>query len=283
MSSTSKGLDRVLEEIERITDFDARLYRDSTLRRRVGLRMQITRSKNYKEYLEYLKKDQSEFERFVEALTINVSDFFRDRWVFRSLQEKILPDLICSLREENKKRIRIWSVGCSRGQEPYSLAILLHEILNNTINDYQIIIQATDISREALKRAVAGIYSNKEITEVPRRYLLKYFERHPGGYKARDDLRRLIRFRHHDLIKGPSLGKFHLILCRNLFIFFQAKLQQRMFEKLHSSLKRNGILVLGSVETPRDEILFSTLLSRDRIYQKRKKLDSFKQEHSVRS
>lgn len=282
MQTANEELNRVLEEIEKITDFDARLYRSSTLRRRIGLRMKATNSKNYEDYLEYLRKDQSEFNNFLIALTINVSDFFRDRWVFRSLKEKIIPDLIELLKEENRKRIRIWSVGCSKGQEPYSLAILLHEVLNGEISDYQIIIHATDLNREVLEKAKTGIYSKKDVNNIPQRYLSKYFEREYGGYRVKDNLRNLVRFRYHDLIKGRSLGKFHLILCRNLFIFFEPLLQERLFEKLHSSLKRNGILVLGSAETPRNEYLFGTLFTKDHIYQKRKKVRSSKQRHLAR-
>lgn len=282
MGTTSKELSRVLEEIERITDFDARMYRNSTLVRRIGLRMQITNSKNYKDYLECLRRDQAEFNKFLEALTINVSDFFRDRWVFRTLRKKILPELFESIKERNQKRIRIWSVGCAKGQEPYSLAILLHEMLNDRISDYQIIIQATDMSREALESAKTGFYSDKEIKSMPKKYLDKYFERQNGGCQIKNDLRNLVRFQHHDLIKGRSLGKFHLILCRNLFIFFQPPLQQNMFEKIHSSLKPNGVLVLGSAEAPRDEELFQTLFSQDRIYQKRKKVAYSKHKHTAR-
>lgn len=282
MQTANKELDRVLEEIEKITDFDARLYRSSTLRRRIGLRMKATNSKNYETYLEYLRKDQSEYNKFLRVLTINVSDFFRDRWVFRSLKEKAIPDLIKLLEEENRKRIRIWSVGCSKGQEPYSLAILIHEVLNSKISDYQIIIHATDMNRDVLGIAKTGIYSKKDVNNVPQRYLIKYFEREDGGYRIKDNLRNLVRFRHHDFIKGRSLGKFHLILCRNLFIFFETQFQERMFEKLHSSLKRNGILVLGSAETPRNEYLFSTLFSKDHIYKKQKKVRSLKQRHLAR-
>ncbi len=282
MQTTSKELDRVLEEIERITDFDARLYRSSTLRRRIGLRMKMTNSKNYEDYLDYLRKDHTETDKFLEALTINVSDFFRDGWVFRTLERKILPDLIHSLQEKNQKRIRVWSVGCSRGQEPYSLAILLHKVLNGKISDYQIVIHATDMSRDALRRAKTGIYGEKEVNNVPTRDLNRYFRREGEGYRVKDDIRRLIRFKHHDLIKGDSLGEFHLILCRNLFIFFQPELQQKMLEKLHASLKQNGVLVLGNVETPRDENLFDTLFSQDRIYKKHKEINASKQSKSAR-
>lgn len=277
MQTPSKELNKVLKEIERITDFDARLYRSSTLRRRIGLRMKLTNSNNYEDYLDCLQKDQSESDKFLEALTINVSDFFRDGWVFRTLESRILPDLIHSLQEKGQKRLRIWSVGCSRGQEPYSLAILLHRVLNGKMDDYKVLIHATDVSRDALTIAKKGIYSEEEVHNVPKKELNRYFSKEGAGYRIKDNLRRLVRFKHHDLIKGDSLGVFHLILCRNLFIFFQPQLQQAMLGKLHASLKKDGILVLGSVESPKGEDLFNALFSQDRIYQKRKGTNSSKQ------
>lgn len=264
----SRGIQKVLEQIERVTNFDAHLYRKSTLKRRLASRMSATRSKTYQDYLAYLKEDRSEYEKFLDALTIHMTDFFRDQNVFDTLKKEILPDIFQSVKDKKRGRVRIWSIGCSRGQEPYSLAMLLKEILNSRMNDSGIIIHATDMNRSALKKAEAALYTEAEVKNVPQRYLKKYFEREGTDCRVKKDVRDLVRFKRQDLIKGNSLGKFHLILCRNLFIFFEPELQERMFKKIYDSLKKDGILVLGKAESPKDDELFQPIIPHNNIYRK---------------
>ena len=264
-----RGLHKLLEEVERATDFDARFYRKSTLKRRVDYRMRITHSINYHNYLRYLKKNPSEFERFLEALTINVTDFFRDKSAFNTLKKEILPEIIQDIKDRNRKNMRIWSIGCSRGQEPYSLAILLKEISARKKNNIQSIILATDVNKTALKKAKAAFYNEAEVKNVPPKYLRKYFQRVYNGYRVRKEVRNLVRFKQQDLIKGRSQGKFHLIRCRNLFIFFEPKLQKKILKKIHVSLKKNGILILGKAESLKDGYLFRSIAAQDHIYRKK--------------
>lgn len=268
MASISKELMKVLKKIEDATDLDARFYRKSTLKRRLNFRMKATNSKTYKDYLNYLKHNSLEYDKFLDTLTINVTDFLRDKQVFFTLERKILPDILKKIKEKSRKRIRIWSIGCSKGQEPYSLAIIFNEILNGSLKDFQIIIQATDLNKAVLRKAKQGLYSKDEIKNVSKKYLIKYFQKEGNGFKIKENVRKLVRFRQHDLIKGKNLGRFHLILCRNLFIFFEPQLQEKMFKKIHSSLKNNGVLVLGQAETPKNGNFFHDLYSRDHIYGK---------------
>jgi len=265
----SRALHKLLDEVERVTDFDARFYRKSTLIRRVDSRIRETRSINCRNYLSYLKKNPSEYERFLEALTINVTDFFRDKSVFNTLKRNILPDIIQNIKDKKRKAMRIWSIGCSKGQEPYSMAILLKEISEKNKNNVQIFIHATDMNKTALRKAKSAYYNEGEVKSVPPQYLKKYFEKVYDAYRVRKELRELVRFKRHDLIKGSSLGKFHLILCRNLFIFFEPQLQEKILKKIHTSLKRNGILVLGKPETLKDDSLFRCIAAQDHIYRKR--------------
>lgn len=268
----NKDMNEVLDEIERVTDFDARLYRKSTLKRRLDFRVHVTGSKDYKGYLRYLKKDRDEYWRFLEALTINVTDFFRDKSVFETLKRKILPDILKRIQKKGRKRVRILSVGCSAGQEPYSLAILLQEILGErreTQDGFQIIIHAMDLNSSSLKKASAAWYSESEMKNVPGKYLRKFFEKGDKGYRVRKDVRKMVKFHQQDFIKGDRNGLFDLILCRNLFIFFEHELQKSLCRKIHSSLKKDGILVMGKAETPYDETLFLPISTQDRIYMKK--------------
>ncbi|UCE21049.1 MAG: protein-glutamate O-methyltransferase CheR [Candidatus Aminicenantes bacterium] len=264
-----KVLRRILHQINRVTGFDARQYRAPTLKRRLERRLLATKSKSYKEYLLLLKKDFTESHKFLDDLSINVSDFFRDRRIFITLKEKILPDMLEEISANGGKRIRIWSIGCAKGQEPYSLAIILNEMMENEKKEFNISIHATDINKALLKHASKGLYQNKEIQNVPKKYLNKYFAKmNKSEFQIKENIRKLIKFRQHNIISENILGKFHLILCRNLFIFFTPELQKKTFIKIHSSLKKDGILVLGTAETPKDGKLFRILSSRDHVYQK---------------
>lgn len=257
----------ILKAIESKTNFDARFYRKSTLERRLKIRIMATNSRTYKKYLDYLKKDAAEYPRFLETLTINVSGFFRDRPVFQTLEKKILPELLATIKNKSQKRVSIWSVGCSKGQEPYSLAMICLEVLKGNLQEFRISILATDMNKNILTKAKQGIYSPSEVKNVPKDYLQQYFQPTNGGYQIKDEVKKLVKFRQHDLIKGKHLGKFHLILCRNLFIFFEPQLQEKMYIKLHASLKKHGLLVLGTAETPRDDRLFSFYMPKVHIYQ----------------
>ena len=247
---------------------DTTLYRESTLKRRLGLRLMATNTKNYKEYLKLLKNDANEYEAFLQTLTINVTDFFRDKDVYVSIKRNILPKLLQKAKARNRKRVRIWSMGCSRGQEPYSLAILFNAILDGGMQDYQIAIHATDLDDIAIQKARTGLYTGNEVKNVPKGYLKKYFYNKNGFYGLKKEVKKLVRFKQLDLIKECLPGKFDLILCRNLLIFFEPQLQKLIFEKINASLKTEGILVLGKSETVSYDYLFTCISPKDHFYLK---------------
>jgi chemotaxis protein methyltransferase CheR len=259
----------VLKEIDRVKGFDACQYRETTLIRRLGLRLSATKSKNYQDYLKVLKQNPSEIDTFIQTLTINVTDFFRDNDTYQILKKEILPELIQKAAATKRKRILSWSLASSRGQEPYSLAMLFHSVLGEKIKDFDIRILATDLDGVALEKAKCGVYTASDVKNVPRSLLNQYFMRKKGEYEVKPSLKDLIRFRQLDVIKSTPAGKFDLVLCRNIFIFFQRELQMKIIEKIHSALKRDSILVLGKAEALCDDNLFHTLFARHRIYQKK--------------
>ena len=264
-----KQLKSILNIVYKVTGSDAQGYRESTLKRRLERRLLARETKCYKDYLALLKKDPSECQKFIDALSIDVTDFFRDKTVFSTLKRKILSAMIEKMLSEQRKKIRIWSIACSGGQEPYSLAIILNEIMESRKKDLKFSILATDVNDDALKKARTGQYKKNEMKNVPKKYIEKYFVQiNKDEFEIKENIRKLIKVRKHDLIKGDMEGKFHLILCRNLLIFFTLKLQNEVIKKMHASLKKEGILVLGTAETPKDENFFRCLSSRDHIYQK---------------
>lgn len=269
MSQPETTLDRVLSEIATITGFDAREYRPTTLKRRLELRLSATRSKNYRDYLVYLNRDPSESYKFLDTLFITVTDFFRDRGVFSYLEKRVLPDMIEDVAAEKGQELSVWSIGCSKGQEPYSLAMILDLVRRRKRKGIKISILATDVSEMSLKEASLALYKRSEMKNIPQKYKKKFFKKkNNDNYRVIDSLRKMVKFKHHDLIRGGSAGKFHLISCRNVFIFFTAGQQNIIFRKLHSSLNERGILVLGTAETPKEERLFQCISSANHLYQK---------------
>ncbi len=264
-----KELRQIFSTIEKVTNFDASQYRFSTLMRRLNLRLSATHSSNHREYLMVLKKDPIECQRFIQTLTINVTDFFRDKEVFLYMKNNYFPQLIGHADKRKRRSLSTWSMGCSRGQEPYSLAILWHEFLGSKINDYKIMIQATDVDGEALSKARSGLYTPRETASLSKSFLRKYFFKQDGMFKIKPSLQKMIKFKQFDIIKDPPPGKFDMVLCRNVFIFFEAQLQKKLLEKLYASLKKEGILILGRAEMLHDEEHFQCLSGRFHIYKKK--------------
>jgi len=263
-----KDVTLLLSKIEKATGFDASQYRFSTLMRRLNLRLSATRSSNYREYMRVLKKDPEECQKFIKTLTINVTDFFRDKEVFLFLKKNFFPQLIETADKRKRRTLSIWSMGCSRGQEPYSLAILWHEFLGSKINDYNIKILATDVDGEALIRAKSGLYTPRETANLSKTLLRKHFSNQDGMFKIKPNLQKMIKFKQYDIIKGHPPGKFDVVLCRNVFIFFESQLQKKLLKKLYVSLKRDGILILGRSEMLHDEEHFQCLSHHFHIYKK---------------
>jgi len=261
--------DQLAEEIKRIIkrvgDMDISGYKNDFLMRRVRARMLALGITNYKEYLCRLKYDPEEVDRLLNELSINVSEFFRDPWIWKKISN-ILRDLIY-----RKTIVRIWSAGCSRGEEPYTIAMLAKEVISSINGFRKVTIYATDIDADAIRRAQEGVYGVSSLKNVPKYLLYKYFERISiDRYKIKDSVKELVKFRRHDLIKDPPLIFMDMVFCRNVLIYFNKDLQQRVLMKLYKSLNRNGFLVLGISEYLPENVrnMFRVYDQRARIFQK---------------
>ena len=194
-----------------------------------------------------------------EALTTNETSFFRDKHVFDALKNQILPMLISHHRKE--KALCIWSSAVSAGQEAYSIAILIREHFPE-LHDWNILIQATDISEAILDKARAGIYSSSEVKRgLDERYLQKYFREHGDGYQINSSIRSMVNFLPHNLVASwPFYPKFDLILLRNVLIYFNQATKNKVLEKMHRQLNgKDGILILGASESIYMNELFKTI------------------------
>lgn len=191
---------------------------------------------------------RSELARTVmETLTINETSFFRDRALFTAFAERLLPELIASRKDE--RRLRIWSAGCSTGQEPYSLAMMIDEQMRQ-LAGWQIEIVATDLSRSVVETAKRGLYSQFEVQRgLPVTSLLRYFHRQGEQWSVSDYLRAKVTFRTQNLISSfRDLGRFDVILCRNVLIYFDVETKKRVLTNLAAALNDDGILALGAAE-----------------------------------
>lgn len=243
-------------------------YKEDYIRRRLLSRMRSTGQATFSGYLSYLRGHPAELEPLRNALTINVTEFFRDAEVYAILRTTILPELF-----RQKKRILIWSAGCSTGEEPYSLAMILSDMMVGG-RDIAPQILATDLDEVVLARAKADIFSEKAVRKLGENQIRRYFTRLPdGNYEARKELKELIRFRPHDLMSGvPPARYVDLITCRNVTIYFTEKQKDDLARMFHAALVPGGYYVMGKTEyMGRDvEPLFSPYNVLQKIYMRKK-------------
>ena len=265
----TNDFNKLKARIVKETKLDCQYYRDSYIQRRVSSRMRHINVDNYAQYMDYMTNHPDESKKLLDALTINVTNFFRDPDVFTEIERKILPDILTRAQEENRA-VRIWSAGCSRGAEPYTLAMIVCDAMQKRGHEQEVIIYASDIDDESLKTAMKGEYSTEMIQGVSSGRLKKYFDRIDDSYQAKDGIKRLIQFKKRDLIKGVGFNSLDLILCRNVVIYFSVELKERLYKQFYKNLSEGGYLVLGKSEflTGGPGELFTDVNNSARIYKK---------------
>jgi len=265
-------LDILLEKVYRDGGYDFRDYKRGTIIRRLERRLLATGVGTYLDYMRFLDAHPEEYHKFAEYLTIKASSFFRSPYTFEQVEKLVLPELTAGKKSRGERSLKFWSTACARGEEPYSIAILLAEFLGRQRKDFDIAIYATDISREALQQVHSGLYSLSEVESVPRSILERYFIRHGELYEVRPDIRRMVNFSPFDLtsIIHRSLLELDCIFCCNVLIYFQRQLQERVLGMLYDSLAIPGYLILGEVETLTDNVCekLECLDSKAKIYKK---------------
>lgn len=268
-----QAFDNLLRKIREDRGIDFTQYRRNILKRRIAPRLFVHHVKSYTEYLEVLARDPQEYEKMYDVLTINVTSFFRDPPVWRGIRV-ILREVIqeCNYKKEP---VRIWSAGCSSGEEPYSLAIFVRELSNIGV---PLTIYATDIDRGSLEIARRGVYDSsqfmKAMNNLAKEHFIfnfrNYFDSGDGFFRAKDTLKELIDFRHLNLTSQDTINDVHIILCRNVFIYFTKPLQERIVDKFYRVLKQGGYFIIGNTETLVSEAraIFNEVDSLNRIYKK---------------
>ena len=265
-------LDVLLEKVYRDSGYDFRGYRRGTVTRRLGRRMLITGVNTYVDYMHFLDSHPEEYERFADYLTIKVSSFFRSPYTYRQLAGLVLPELLLYKKERRERSLRLWSAGCARGEEPYSMAIMLADFLGKDCSNYDIAVYASDIGHLNLDELRSGIYPASDVEDLPRSLRDNYLLPDGDNYEVREDIRQMVRFFYFDLTStlGQPLPVMDCIFCCNVLIYFQRQLQERVLDRLYNSLAVPGYLVLGEVETPTTALLekLECLDSKAKIYRK---------------
>ncbi|MEO0233057.1 MAG: protein-glutamate O-methyltransferase CheR [candidate division WOR-3 bacterium] len=252
-------LELIKNFIKRKMGIDLSAYRESYLLRRVKIRMAKTHSHTLSSYYNLLLKEEKESQNLIDTIGINVSVFFRDRDVFETIKNTILPYF------KNRDFIKIWSAGCAQGEEAYTLSILF---LDQGFENFKIF--ATDFDSEIIEMAKNGIFEGEKLEDFPFYLRIKYIEKINNKFKVKDFVKKHIEFKIHDLLSSPFDNDFDIILCRNVLIYMQKDAQRKVFENLTSSLKKDGILILGKVEMihPDFENFYLPLNIKEKIFKK---------------
>ncbi|WP_234119574.1 CheR family methyltransferase [Clostridium hydrogenum] len=232
-----------LEDFKRwvLKDFgiDLFAYKENQLHRRILSLISRVGAKNIDEYVEMLKKDQNQRQKFLDFITINVTEFFRNPELFKEFENEIR-----NIISKNTSNIKIWSAACSIGAEPYSIAIILDKLGYNKAR-----ILATDIDATILNRAKTGEYLESEIKNVEKQDLHKYFKNMGDKYIIDESIKSMIIFKKHDLILDSYESDFDLIVCRNVVIYFNQDVKEKIYKKFSQSLKKGGLLFVGATES----------------------------------
>ncbi len=227
------------KQVYSLIGIDLSSYKEKQMKRRIESLLTRNKYKDFDDYFEGLKKDNRLLDEFINYLTINVSEFFRNPTQWEVLEKEILPGLI-----KNNKKLNIWSSACSTGEEPYTLVMLLTKFFS--LKDISVL--ATDIDLGAIEKAKAGIYNEKSLQNVSTDFKNKYFEQVGNNYIIHQSIKDCVQFKHVDLLKDKYPSGCNLILCRNVLIYFTEDAKVNIYKKFYDSLSNDGVLFVGSTE-----------------------------------
>jgi chemotaxis methyl-accepting protein methylase len=267
LEGDDEELELLKRKIETDRGFNCQFYKEKCLRRRIAVRMRARGQKSFAEYRALLDRDPAEYDHLLDTLTINVTKFFRNAETWAALEQQVLPTLF-----EGRAPVKVWSAGSASGEEAYTASILMREWLQKQGRAHEagrIQITGTDIDRRSLDAARKGEYPELSMAETPPAVLQRWFTGGPP-WAVRPEARQGVRFDRLDLISGEPLKEQDLIFCRNVVIYFDRDIQERLFKRFYDSLAPGGFLVMGKVETLIGEarLLFRPVNNRERIFRR---------------
>ena len=244
-----KSFDLLLTKIFIERRLDLKHYRQEILKRKIATRISSNNLTSYAEYLNFLIKNPLEYDKLFETLCINVSEFFRDPEVWVTVKY-LFESLIRKKTEKNETDIKIWSAGCANGEEPYSIAITLKEILRENTGKFHIDVYGTDIDKKCLTDALLAQYTKEQLKNINEENLNKYFIT-PNGqkFKLKQEIVNMVKFQYFELSSDKFITDVDVIFCRNVFIYFSREMQEKILSNFYNALKPQGYLLMGKVET----------------------------------
>jgi two-component system, chemotaxis family, CheB/CheR fusion protein len=268
LTDDHEAMREVLTLLRVRTGHDFSNYKAATLQRRVERRVSLRSLPSLDSYARLMRQQPDEAVALMKELLISVTNFFRDPQAWSALEERIIPRLF--LNKGPRDQVRVWVPGCATGEEAYSVAMLLAEHAAGSIAQPAIQVFATDLDERAIATAREGFYTDAEIADVPEDRLKQFFSREASGYRVKRDLREVVLFAHHNVIKDPPFSHIDLISCRNLLIYLNRAIQERLIETFHFAIRPGGILFLGTSESPEGTgDLFIRVDSEAHIYESR--------------
>ncbi|RCL24172.1 chemotaxis protein [Pseudomonas sp. AFG_SD02_1510_Pfu_092] len=263
-------LEEILLQLRSATGHDFQHYKRATVLRRIERRLHVTGQADLRGYLRYLEDHGEEAAALLADMLIGVTNFFRDREAFEALERHVLPQLVSEPEPEGTGEIRIWSAGCSTGEEAYSLAMLACEQLAVEQRVSKVQVFATDLDERAIAIARGGSYTEAIVTDVPPSRLRQFFVKEDQHYRVRKEIREKVLFARHNLLSDPPFSQISLIVCRNLLIYLDREIQQDILQMFHFALRPGGYLFLGASESADlAGELFAVVDKRNRIYRAR--------------
>lgn len=226
-------------KILKLTKIDLSSYKERQMKRRIDSLIKRNNYDNYDDYYKSLTQNTKLYDEFINYLTINVSEFYRNPGQWEILANDIMPMIL-----QHNKKPKIWSAACSTGEEPYSLVMLMSKFMD--LSNINII--ASDIDDGAIEKAKKGIYVEKSLTNLPKNFINSFFEKDGDNYKIKDSVKKCVDFKHHNLLNDHYPDNCDLIICRNVMIYFTEEAKSVMYSKFRDSLCNHGILFVGSTE-----------------------------------
>ena len=218
----------------------------SILESRLRERLREKKTDSLRDYFNLITRDREELKILLDSVTTNLTRFFRNQPHFDALEKFVVPELIRIRGTSQDRKLRIWSAGCSTGEEPYTIALLLREILPA---GWTCEIVASDISLKSLMVGKEGFYPDSRIVGIPEAYLPKYFERKPNGWQIREDVKKLVRFDYHNLKNDSGLRNMDIVFCRNVLIYFDEAAQKAAVERFYETMGSKSFLFIGHSES----------------------------------
>ncbi|MEN6587897.1 MAG: chemotaxis protein CheB [Sulfuricella sp.] len=259
------GINQILMLLRSATGHDFSLYKKSTIGRRIERRMSQHDIEDMSIYVRYLKEHPAELQTLFKELLINVTNFFRDSEAFALLKQDILPQLLAGKPEDYV--FRAWVSGCATGEEAYSIAILLRELMDENSREFKVQLYATDLDDDAIAVARAGLYPPNIAQDVTPERLRRFFTKEDAGYRVKKEIREMVVFAVQNVIKDPPFTRLDLLCCRNLMIYLEPELQNRLIPAFHYALKPGGVLFLSPSESiGNHHALFSALNRKLKFY-----------------